>query len=108
LADWQLVQKTHSLLKEVTGLLCLDSRINDRKALQSSGILDFSPQKPDSLIEMKAKSEFSPFLPLIFTLSPPAPPQTRPDRRPDKKSLNKQIPISKFLSVTYGPKEQKP
>jgi hypothetical protein len=59
-----LVQKTHSLLKEVTGLLCLDSRINDRKELQSSGILDFSTQKPDSLIEMKAKSEFSPFLPL--------------------------------------------
>ena len=43
--------------------MCLDSRINDRKAMQSSGILDFSPEKPNSFIEMKAKSEFPPFLP---------------------------------------------
>jgi hypothetical protein len=58
-----LAQKTQSLLKEVAGLLCLDSRINDRKAMQSSGILDFSPQKADFFREMKAKSEFLPFLP---------------------------------------------
>ena len=31
--------------------------------MQSSGILDFSPEKPNSFIEMKAKSEFPPFLP---------------------------------------------
>ena len=33
-----------------------------------------------------------------------APPQSRQDRRPDKKSLNKQIPISisKFLSVDFA------
>jgi hypothetical protein len=30
----------------------------------------------------------------IQALSVVAPPQTRPDRRPDKKSLNKQIPIN--------------
>ena len=28
-----------------------------------------------------------------------APPQTRPDRRPDKKSLNKQIPINKKVAI---------
>ncbi len=32
--------------------------------MQNYGILDFSPQNPDSLIEMKSKSEFLPFLPL--------------------------------------------
>jgi hypothetical protein len=33
----------------------------------------------------------------IFVAS--APPQTRPDRRPDKKSLNKQIPINCFFNL---------
>jgi len=32
--------------------------------MQNVRCLDFPPQKPDSLVEMKSKSEFSPFLPL--------------------------------------------
>ena len=32
--------------------------------MQNFRCLDFSPQKPDSLIEMRSKSEFSPLLPL--------------------------------------------
>jgi len=53
-----------SLLKEAIGRSCLAARKNVRKAVQNFRCLDFSPQKPDSLIEMKLKPEFSPFLPL--------------------------------------------
>jgi hypothetical protein len=89
-----LAQKTQSLLKEVAGLLCLDPRINDRKAMQSSGILDFPPQKPDYLRGMKAKSEFPPFLP---------PDPLKPGRTDAPiKSLNKQIPISFVIHNESG------
>lgn len=57
-------EKIQSLFKEVAELSCLASRKNRRKAMQSYRNLDFSTQKPNCLIEMKSKSEFSPFLPL--------------------------------------------
>jgi hypothetical protein len=53
-----------SLWKEVAARSWLASRKNERKAMQNFRCLDFSPQKPDSLIEMRPKSNFSPFLPL--------------------------------------------